>query len=294
MILFLADLHGVANTWVLPHLKELDYKYNVLESYFWLKDQKDPEVKIKEIAAEKVFLDSGAYTAFNKGLEIDVHEYSKFVVKYGHLFNVIASLDVKGNPEKSWENQKIMESYGLHPLPAYHIGEDLSWFHKYLDNYEYFGIGTSVEPYHSDRLRREFEQLFRIAPDHKFHGYGMTDTRWCAWFPWHTVDSLSWCLSGAYGSIKFWDKTLGKTIIAVVTLLDKPRKKYAQNHILNWGSKKERIEFIDRVKKLNLDYKRVSSENYARCVVNLAYYLDFADWINEKPVKFESTEDSFT
>jgi hypothetical protein len=167
MILFLADLHGVANTWVLPHLKKLGYKYNVLESYFWLKDQKDPEKKIKEIEAEKIFLDSGAYTAFNKGLEIDVHEYSKFVVQYGHLFDVVASLDVKGNPEKSWENQKIMESYGLNPLPAYHVGEELKWFHKYLDNITRLKRGK-ISPRIVNKIRMELMENIEMKERRSF------------------------------------------------------------------------------------------------------------------------------
>jgi hypothetical protein len=294
MILYLAGLHGLVGSGVLEQIRDLGYTYNTLESYYYLKDAKG-EIKdiITNIKAEKVFLDSGAFSAFNKGIEIPVDEYSKFVAEHQDLFDVVASMDVKGDPEKSWENQKIMESFGLNPIPVYHVGEELKWLYKYLDSYEYFGIGTAVSPIHSDRLRREFEQVFEADPAHKYHGFGMTDTRWLQIFPWHTVDSLSWCMTGAYGSIKFWNPEKAKTLQAVVTLIDKPRKKYEPRHYLNWSSKREQAEFQARIAKLNLNLDELSKESRARNVVNIIYYLDFINWINEKGVKFVHSEENF-
>jgi hypothetical protein len=294
MILYLAGLHGLVGSGVLEHIHDLGYTYNTLESYYYLKDSKKGIQEIIEgIKAEKVFLDSGAFSAFNKGIEIPVAEYSAFVAEHQHLFDVVASMDVKGDPEKSWENQKIMESFGLNPIPVYHVGEDLKWLYKYLDNYEYFGIGTAVSPIHSDRLRREFEQVFQADPEHKYHGFGMTDTRWLQIFPWHTVDSLSWCMTGAYGSIKFWNAAKAKTLQAVVTLIEKPRKKYEPRHFLNWGSKREQEEFQTRIAKFGLTLDELSKESRARNIVNIIFYLDFTSWINTKGVKFVNSEESF-
>ena len=69
-----------------------------------------------------LFLDSGAFSAWNKGTSIDIKKYIKFIKKNEDLFTVYANLDVIGiggnqpnllTATKTLENQRIMEKAGL-------------------------------------------------------------------------------------------------------------------------------------------------------------------------------------
>ena len=79
-----------------------------------------------------LFLDSGAYSAWSKGIEINIDEYIEFVKKYKDNLTVYANLDDINSPEKTWENQRYMESKGLKPLPCFHYGEDVKYLKRCL------------------------------------------------------------------------------------------------------------------------------------------------------------------
>ena len=96
-----------------------------LISYYYFKTR-----KVEELAARwqplQLFADSGAFSAWSLGGQIDVHEYADWLHKYKHLFAVYANLDVKGDIDASLRNQQILEEKGLHPLPVFHRYEPWS------------------------------------------------------------------------------------------------------------------------------------------------------------------------
>lgn len=54
-----------------------------------------------------------------------------------------AGLDVIGDPQKTLENTKYMESkYGLNPLPTFHVGSDIKYL-KPLLSYNYIAIDST-------------------------------------------------------------------------------------------------------------------------------------------------------
>lgn len=166
----------------------------------------------------KLFLDSGAYSAWARGKEIKLQEYIDFVKKYKSHLEVYANLDDISDPEKTWKNQKEMERQGLSPLPVYHVGEDEKYLKKVME-YEYFAIGGMALK--SARVRvNEFDRIFsRICPEennylptHKVHGFGMTSLDLMFRYPWWSVDSTSWVVTGRYGSIFVPKRRKGKWI----------------------------------------------------------------------------------
>ncbi len=74
----------------------------------------------------RLFLDSGAYSAFRQGVEIDLQAYITFCHEHKDVFEVYAVLDDIRDPRRTWENQQEMERQGLRPLPTYHYGEDFA------------------------------------------------------------------------------------------------------------------------------------------------------------------------
>jgi hypothetical protein len=159
------------------------------------------------MAYKKLFLDSGAYSAFTKGAVIDIHEYIAFIKKNIKYIDVYSVLDVIGDSEATWKNQKIMERHGLKPIPCFHTGESETYLKRYIDSYPYIALGGMVGG-SSQGLLLWLDRLFRdyiCGPDGipkvKVHGFGITahDLMWR--FPWFSVDSAAWVFTGRNGGI---------------------------------------------------------------------------------------------
>jgi hypothetical protein len=166
----------------------------------------------------KLFLDSGAYSAWVRKEPIKLQEYIDFVKQYEDYLEVYANLDDIENPEKTWANQKEMERQGLKPLPVYHVGEDEKYLKKAM-SYEYFAIGGMALKSAKTRVA-EFDGIFskvcpkenNYLPRNKIHGFGMTSLDLMFRYPWWSVDSTSWVVTGRFGSIFVPRKKEGKYI----------------------------------------------------------------------------------
>jgi len=164
----------------------------------------------------KVFLDSGAFTAFTKGVEVDIHKYIDYLKKHESNLDLYSNLDVIGDSIKTWENQKLMERNGLTPLPCFHYGENLKWLKKYMENYDYLALGGMV-PVSTPQLRMWLDDLFTNyicdssgIPKIKIHGFGMTIQTLMLRYPWYSLDSTSWTIHGNMGDILVPVKTKGE------------------------------------------------------------------------------------
>ena len=163
-----------------------------------------------------LFLDSGAFSAQMKQLEINLDDYIKFVKEHEHVLEIYANLDVVGMPgeppdrrsaEKTLENQKKMEAAGLKPLPAFHLGEPFEFLQYYIDNYDYLALG-GIAGDSGNKLIPWLDKCFARficdadgMPKIKIHGYGITALTLMMRYPWYSVDSTSWVLGGRLGSI---------------------------------------------------------------------------------------------
>ena len=154
----------------------------------------------------KLFLDSGAFSAKTQQVEINIQEYIAFIKKHEHLLEVYANLDVIGSAEGTWENQKIMEAAGLNPLPVFHYGEDMKWLQRYLKKgYPYIALGGMVK---TPRLIQWLDGVWDNfltddsgMPVCKVHGFGLTSLTLMMRYPWYSVDSTSWVVTGRMGSV---------------------------------------------------------------------------------------------
>ncbi len=156
----------------------------------------------------KIFLDSGAFSAFSQGVNIDIQEYIKFIKKYEQHLEVYAVLDVIGDPVGTYRNQMIMEKAGLNPLPCFHYGEDPTWLKRYLARgYEYIALGGMVPIPNADLypwLDTMFSKYLTDSngmPIIKVHGFGMTSFDLMLRYPWYSVDSTSWIITGRTGGV---------------------------------------------------------------------------------------------
>lgn len=289
-----------------------------------------PTQKYKQV---ELFIDSGAFSAFTQGVTINIKEYIDFIKQYKNIIEVYANLDVIGDPEGTLKNQKIMEKAGLNPLPCFHYGEPIKFLRYYLDGYDYIALGGMV-PISTKDLCSWLDNLFSNyicrpddgLPKAKVHGFGMTSLNLMLRYPWYSVDSTSWVVTGRMGAIyvpKPWAKSLDE--VWKVSLSNRSpnqaeagkhlstfpptQQQYVLDYIKSKGYKLGKSEF----KTEDDDYKLKDSERWAgkakagkrevemiiesgvcndyrkRDEINIIYFLDLEKALPKWPWSFKLT-----
>ena len=178
-----------------------------MESYHYLQHPKKIE-KIRQ-RGTKIFLDSGAFSMFTRGVKVDLRDYAQFIIRHQDIIEVPANLDAIGNAEDTYANQKKLEGWlkpqGLGVLPVHHVRDKDYWLQRYLDEgYQHICLGGMVGE-STATLRRWLDHVWHRyltdkdgKPKVKVHGFGMTTRELLFRYPWASVDSTSW-YSSRYG-----------------------------------------------------------------------------------------------
>lgn len=178
---------------------------NFLESYHYIHSQRYVD-KIRRDGV-RVFLDSGAFSAFTQGVTIDIGRYCDYILRNSDIVEVASVLDAIGDCEGTWRNQAEMERRGVTPLPCFHYGEPLEALDYYVANYEYITIGGMV-PISTPQLKIWLDRVWDEhlthpdgTPKVKVHGFGLTSLPLMFRYPWYSVDSSTWVQWAANGMI---------------------------------------------------------------------------------------------
>lgn len=248
----------------------------------------------KENPGTKVFVDSGAFSAWSRGKEIDVDEYINYVNTNTNELTLFASVDnIPGeltrtptlkekqqSPILSWENylymrERVKDKDKL--LPVFHIGEDF----KYLNNIcnvildgkhiPYIALGGTVGI--KDRKVKEnwYKQCFRVIkdsknPNVKVHAFGMTSLNILENFPFTSADSTSWLMTSNNGNII---TRFGVVCVSNISS-DKP------NHISKLP-KHTQQQIAAEVAQYGLTLEECSEDYKKRSVFNVNHLQDWAD-----------------
>lgn len=259
-------------------LRLLSYYLNKREIQYWI-DHKKP-----------IFLDSGAYSAHTKGIEIDVDEYIEYINERDEYLTCYAQLDtIPGKfgepktpeqlaeaPEKTWENYLYMYDKVKSPeklMPIFHQGEDFKHLRRMLEHkpkVQYMGISPANDV-STPRKATWIGECFDIIksssnPDVKTHAFGMTSLPLLEQFPFYSADSTSWLMTGSTGSI----------MTKYGTLIVSEQQRGDKNHVAHLGEefKKELNNYIEgygfKLEELETDYKE-------RMLFNMTYLSDWAN-----------------
>lgn len=157
-------------------------------------------------------LDSGAYSAWNSGYEIDIHEYiatCKHLRKTDPTLAEIIALDVIGSDRGSLKNAIIMKNAGVEAMPVFHIGDDWGILKDYAAGWDKVGLSCRFGESLKDSYKF-YDQCFARAWPKKFHSFGWIAEDVLIRYPFHSSDASSWEMGPcAFGS---W-KTFGKMSI---------------------------------------------------------------------------------
>lgn len=184
-----------------------------------------------------------------------------------------SNLDVINNPEKTYENQCILEEAGLEPIPVFHLGNDTKWLEFYIKNYDYIAIGglvpnpTRVLLPMLDRLFKECIVDDRGFPKVKLHGFACTSIPLMIRYPWYSVDSATCKKLGIYGSILMQEYSTGKLKPISVSTRDTP-KHWKQSPGL-WREIERRAKDLG----IETDAETLGKESTERYIWNYLTYM---------------------
>jgi hypothetical protein len=114
-------------------------------------------------------LDSGAYRAWKRGVEVDIDHYKSIAQKGDYDFFVAP--DVIGDPDKTYENWERYRCEGM--LPVWHWGSDPEILKAYLRQSKVVSIGALV-PLMRDKDEKMLRGLIKLCESHpgRFHVLG--------------------------------------------------------------------------------------------------------------------------
>jgi hypothetical protein len=239
---------------------------HILESWHYV--GKQAFVDAMRANGARVFLDSGAFSAFTLGVKLSVDDYCDYIKRNRDIIReedgvLMASvLDGIGDADETWRNQMAMEERGVRPLPCFHFGEPTAALEWYVSRYEYITLGGMVGA-STAALREWLEKIWQgFLLDGsgrarlKVHGFGITAVPLMEEFDWYSCDSSSWIQSAAFGSIIIPGASTRNPAMPVavsskspsrhdygqhITTLSPPEREYLHSLLAQTGFSEERV-----------------------------------------------------
>lgn len=236
----------------------------------------------------KVFLDSGAFSSFTKGVEVDLPAYCDFIHRRGAIIEEASVLDSINDHRGTFVNQQAMERLGTHPLPCYHYGEPEEVLDWYVKHYEYVTIGGMV-PISTPQLKLWLDRIWEEhltlpdgTPKVRVHGFGLTSLPLMMRYPWYSVDSSTWVQWAANGMILV--PGMGRGVGQInVSALSSSRKKNKQH--IDTLSDMEREVLELKIKEHGFEPDRLRTEYVSRWAWNcwaFPYWARTKQWEGDR------------
>lgn len=266
---------------------------HILESWHYV--GKQSFVDHMKANGAKIFLDSGAFSAFTLGVELSVEDYCNYIYRNLDIIrfedgNMMASvLDGIGDAQKTFQNQMEMElrlaPVGLRPLPCFHFGEDMRYLDYYVRNYDYITLGGMVGAT-TEQLRK---WLSKVWESHlldgsgrakiKVHGFGITSVPLMEEFDWYSCDSSSWIQSAAFGSVVMPGESIANAGWTLAVSGKSPSRHVANQHATTM-SPIEVQHIFDLLRSYGFEYERLSEIYESRAAFNLWSFPEIEKILN--------------
>ena len=265
--------------------------------------------KTLPINNHKLFIDSGAFSAWTIGKYIDIDEYIEFINDYKDYITIAASVDsIPGIPKSSrlasqeeveksayitWKNFLYMRSKMIDAnklLYTYHVGEPIKFLENALSYKDdkgfinYIAIGGLVGK-SKEIINSELTIISKILnssnnPNLKIHLFGMTQLDILERYPITSADSTTFIMEACYGNIRVNGK--------IIHVSNRGEIVNNNNFVhLNPALKEEVIKFLS---KLNITLEQVQESAEYRKVVNMYFFQTWADNYQLKKIKYKTQE----
>jgi hypothetical protein len=176
-------------------------KLNLLVSYPYFTN--DIYAQFKRIDSEdlRLYIDSGAFTAWKAGKEIKLDDYCKFIESLPIVPTRYFTLDVIGNYIKTEENYRIMLDRGFNPVPIFTRGEDVSMIDEYYKTSDLIAIGGLVGTLGNKGF---VKGIMKVIGNRKCHWLGFCNLEFMKYYKPYSADSSSLEDGARYGHIRFY------------------------------------------------------------------------------------------
>lgn len=164
-----------------------------------------------------LIIDSGAFTAWNSGKQINIEDYKNFCIKLPEdtifvsldIIPTTASFDPNETEkccEQGYENFIYLKRYLKNVLPVYHYKDNIKWLKKYIEHTDYVGISPANDT--QEEVKRLFlDYVFKQLPRNiKTHSFGYTAGEGLKHYPFYSVDSTSWKGAHRFGNVIYFLK----------------------------------------------------------------------------------------
>lgn len=139
-------------------------------------------------------MDSGAFSAHNSGVTIDLRAYidccKKLQAEDPTLVEVYA-LDVIGDWKSSIKNTEEMWKQGVQAIPCFHANEPWNVLIGLCKDYPKVALGGIALAKAKRKMEWAGQCFARVWPK-KLHGFGFGSETAVLSFPWHSTDATNW------------------------------------------------------------------------------------------------------
>lgn len=256
-----------------------------------------------------LFMDSGAFSAVSYNKPIVLWDYIEFLHEYYDIISHYVVLDIIGDAEKTWENQKIMEDTGLSPIPVYHIEDDIRFLYKCLE-YPFFALGGMAGGTSTNARKSFLDKCFEIIcdtpdnlPKRPVHGFGIMSPELIVKYPFYSVDTSSYVDYSQYAMLLIpkvgtageylWGKTPNKVFVSARS----PKVSILGKHIKNMhkAEKQKVVDFIhemgfqvgtSHMKTVPEKYKKQENENWVNRDKRIVEVVDIEGVSNSNMLRY--------
>lgn len=266
-----------------------------LESYHYV--HKESAVRKMRQEGVKVFLDSGAFSAYNIGVSVDLGQYCDYILKNHDIIKMAASLDVidfddpKNAAKKGFHNLLEMQKRGVKPVPTFHQGEPDEVLQYYVENFDYVLLGGMVGSSAKSLMQwldRVFERFLTNSDGTlktKIHLFGVTSLPLMLRYPATSVDSSTWVQRSAMGEIML--PYSGRNI---AVSKESPLRKQAGQHLDSLKPIEQEV-VREEIIRCGADPERLRDFYYARWAFNSWSFPKYLDIHQErKTTTFKATD----
>lgn len=157
------------------------------------------EGKSKNWPTKATMLDSGAYSAWSAGKEINMDALCIEALK--PCWDEVVALDVIGDAAASLKNSLEMKDRGLTVMPVFHFGDPWEVLEEYKAKFGRIGIASGHGAPFRERMKWTAQCFARAYPA-MFHSFGWVKREVLLEFPFVTADSSSWAAGTRFGVSK--------------------------------------------------------------------------------------------
>ena len=295
---FSGNLSGKFREYYVKNLGDRDF--NSLHSYWYFKNLPDEKIlDAFSITKGSIMIDSGAFTAWSKDIEINVDEYINWINKWDKYVTLFGQIDVIPMPDgtvkekedcakATWENFLYMYKRLNNPqklLYTFHVGEPFEYLQQAMDfideqgrHLDYIALGGLVgktTKVREDFLTRAFNVIKESKnPNVKVHGFGVSSEKLWRKYPFESCDSFTPGMNANHG---FECTEFGSYRSNDYNKIFKPRGRNSLEQ-----AKFDEIESNKSEKILEEENNFRTDEKTKLLITNIEYWHNLANSINNK------------